>query len=138
MGEHSNIVMNDHESLRQTGELRSNGASSEPSRELSLPENEPLQDLSLPADHSVESHEELSVTSSNQGEPQEVLIPNMHLSDDQPESTLHTNHHVHSSDVQLDLSMPIVEPVQNDSSQPPQQRQRFPESMVNVMKLAAI
>ncbi|KAK9029231.1 hypothetical protein V6N11_026352 [Hibiscus sabdariffa] len=120
MGEHSNTVMHDQESPRQTGELRTNGASSESSRELSLPEHEPQQDLSLPADHSIESHEGLSVTSSNQGEPQELLIPDMHLSDDQPESSLHTNDHVHSDDTQLDLSLPIVEPEQNVSSQPPQ------------------
>ncbi|KAL4346688.1 hypothetical protein GQ457_17G021710 [Hibiscus cannabinus] len=77
----------------QTGELRSNGpsseASSESSRELSLPASEPLQE---PTDYSMESHEELSVASSPQGEPQEqeVLIPDMHWSGDQPESTLHT------------------------------------------------
>ncbi|KAL4290646.1 hypothetical protein GQ457_14G002830 [Hibiscus cannabinus] len=140
MGEHSNTVMHEHESPRQTGELRSNGpsseASSESSRELSLPASEPLQE---PADHSMESHEELSVASSPQGEPQEqeVFIPDMHWNGGQPESTLHTSDHVHSSDAQLDIPMPIVEPVQNDSSQSPQQRQikkfsQSSESMVNV------
>ncbi|KAL4319093.1 hypothetical protein GQ457_18G010670 [Hibiscus cannabinus] len=119
MGEHSNTLIHDHESPRQIGELRSNGASSdlhEPLRELSLPEDVPQQDLSLPAEHSIESHEELPLSSSNQVDSQGFHIPDMHLSDAQPGSSLHTDEHVDSSDGQLELSMPTVEPVHNSQT----------------------
>ncbi|KAK9021711.1 hypothetical protein V6N11_011685 [Hibiscus sabdariffa] len=115
MGEHSNTLIHDHESPRQIGELRSNGVSSDL--------HEPQQDLSLSAEHSIESHAELPMSSNNQVDSQEFHIPDMHLSDAQPGSSLHTDEHVHSSDAQLELALPTAEPVHNVSSQHLQQGQ---------------